>query len=213
MWLFLCGGAAVIALAALGIYRLPGVFQADTALTQSPSVTHYVASGVTVTQHITKQFFALELPAGWQSVAPPNIPYTVYSWRGTGNDAARRLDVYIDTVPPGLAVNRLLAVQADGDHMVIMEAVSDNCASFTDKATESLATGTAPAKWGGVSFICDMGNYTRDVVAAGSAGTVNAVTLTGATTGTHKVLLLYEDNSSEPDYTIFDAMVQSFKVL
>lgn len=164
-------------------------------------------------QQITERYFTLRLPSGWQSVAAPPVPYTVYSWQGTGGDSARRLDMYIDNTPADLAVNRLLAVQADSDHMDIADAVSDNCTDFTDRATGSSATGTAPAKWAGVNFICDMGNYERDVVATGSPDAVNAVTLTGSTTGSHKVLLVYTDNSADPDYTIFDAMVRSFRVL
>ena len=213
VWIWCCIAAAACALGVLIIPRVPHAFQADTSLTQSNPVIHHVSSTTAPTQHITQQPFTLELPSGWRRVAPPNVPYTAYSWQGAGADAARHLDVYVDRIPSDLAVNRLLAVQPAGDHMNILDTVSDNCTNFTDKATESLATGTAPAKWADVNFICDMGNYERNVVAIGSAGAVNDVALAGPATGRHHVLLVYWDNSADPDYTLFTAIVQSFEVL
>jgi hypothetical protein len=118
----------------------------------------------------------------------------------------------VDHIPTALAINRLLAVQSSGDKMTPVGMVSDNCTNFTDKATESAATGTAPAKWNGVNFICDMANYERDVVATGSSGGINMVTLSSKS-GTHQVCLVYTDNSIDPDYSVFTDIVQSFTLL
>jgi hypothetical protein len=167
------------------------------------------------TQHITKGDVALELLTGWNETDPPHTPQTIYSWRGgTGtNDESRRLDVYFDIMPTTLAVNRLLPVQANGDHLDVTGVTSDNCVNFTDKTAESVQTGRAPSKWGGVNFWCDVANYERDVVAVGSTEGVNTITLTGASKGSHKILLVYTDNSASPDYSIFVAIVRSTRLL
>ena len=212
-WILLCGGIAVIALAAFGVSRLPRLFSPDTSLTQAHPVIHHISSGARAIQQVTMKLFTVALPAGWTSVKAPDVPYTVYSWQGSGDDADRHLDIDIDSPPADLAVNRLLPVQANGDRLTVTGTASDTCSNFTDKSLEMPSTGTAPAKWAGVNFICDMANYERDVVAIGVPNTINAVTLEGATTGAHRVLLVYTDNSGEPDYTVFSRIVQSFKVL
>src|SRR6185437_14637717 len=206
-WILLCGCIVAIALTAFGISRLPRLFPAETSLTQAQPVIHHISSNAAATKEVTMKLFTVALPVGWTSVTPPDIPYTVYSWQGSGDDADRHLDVYIDNPPASLAVNRLLPVQANGDHMTVTGVASDNCSNFTDKSLEIAATGSAPAKWAGVNFMCDMANYERDVVAVGSPDAINAVTLNGPVTGAHRILLVYTDNSGEPNYTVFSNII------
>ena len=204
----------VIGLGVAGTLWARSTFQARTVLKQSQPVTHTVLGTTTATQHVSKSIFTLDLPSDWQPVKPPPLNYTVYSWSGVnGANAARHLDVYVDTIPADLAVNRLLPVQADGDHLDVTGVTSDNCVNFTDRAGMSAATGSAPSKWGGVDFLCDMGNYERDVVAIGSPEGRNATTVVGATSGKHTILLLYRDNNTNPDFTIFVAIAKSFHVI
>lgn len=207
-------GAALV-LAALVVAAVLGsrqFFQADTKLTQSPPHFGTVQATNMPLQHVTKPGFTLDLPAGWQSTAAPNVAYTVYSWQGTRVDNARRLDVYWDKIPASLAVNRLLPLSNSGAGASIAGPVSDNCTAFTDKAA-SPATGTVPAKWNGVNFICDTGNYERDVVGTGSSEGVNTVTVVGPTTGRHHVMFVYTDNSATPDYTLLENIIRSFRAL
>lgn len=214
---YLIGGmllAAVALLTVAGVAALRSVFQPHTVLHQSTPVVRTVLGDTTVQQHVSKGFFDFDIPSDWHVVAASPVRYTVYSWAGTkGNNAARRLDVYVDNVPLGLAVNRLQPVQADGDHFDLIGTASDNCTSFTPRASNSAQTGDAPSKWGGVNFLCDVGNYERDVVATGSAEGINTTTLVGTTSGSHRVLLVYSDNNSSPDYTIFAAIIKSFRLL
>jgi hypothetical protein len=141
-------------------------------------------------------------------------PAPAGSWKGdSGEDAARRLDVYVGAVPAALAINRLLPVAANDGRLDITGTVSDNCVNFTDKTARAIATGIASAKWDGVNFICDMGNYERDVVAIGSEQGINTVTLIGASAGRQQVLLVYTDNNANPDYNIFNTIVRSFRLL
>jgi hypothetical protein len=123
----------------------------------------------------------------------------------------RRIDIYIDNVPSSLAVNRLLPVQVNQDQLQPQGVVSDNCTDFTTPTAQSAQTGTIDAKWNGVDFLCDTGNYERDVVAIGSAS--GPISLTGPKTSTHKILLVYTDNTTQPDYSIFTAIVESFRIL
>jgi hypothetical protein len=192
------------------------LIQPRTSITQSPAVTRYIPASLTKTQTITtKGLFALQLPADW--VATPAAPtiYGGYSWRGDAAtfDAARRLDVYMDTIPMKMAFNRLLPVQAISDHFEVTNITSDNCVSFTDKTSDPIASGIATAKWGGVNFLCDTGNYERDVVAIGSVEGINMTMLHGTKTGAHHILLVYTDNSPSPDFEIFSSIVKSFNLL
>lgn len=212
-WPFVIGGLLLVGCAATGIVLSPRIFKQDTRLTQSPPVTRRISTEDTAKQHIVTRAFTLDLPSGWRTAAPLQVQPVPLSWSGTAHDGAgRRLDVYVDRLPAAMPANRLLPVQPAGDRINPVGTVSDNCTNFTDKATESAATGTAPAKWNGVNFICDMANYERDVVVTGSTGGVNMVTLSSKS-GMRQVCLVYTDNSINPDYSVFTDIVQSFTLL
>ena len=98
------------------------------------------------------------------------------------------------------------AKDAGMDH----ENVSDNCATFTP-ATNA-ATGVSTGKWQGTNFLCDEGNYERDVVGTASAQGINTLTLTGSTTGSHKVFLVYTNNNINPDFSVLYGILESFKL-
>lgn len=212
-WPYAAAGVLILVLIIASIAGVRQLFQPNTALRQSRPVTHYVTSSDAVTQHIMKDTFRIDVPTGWRPMATTGTP-AVYGWHGVaGDDAARSIQVYVDAaVPAGLAVNRLLPVQTSGDQLTMLGNVSDNCVSFTDRAAVSAATGTAPAKWKGVNFICDTGNYERDVVGIGSPAGVNTVVLSSASGMQHRIMLTYTDNSPSPDYSIFIAAAKSFQV-
>jgi hypothetical protein len=203
----------IIVLTVVGIAILRRDLKTDTSLSQSKVITQYYSAVGTDTMHVTESTFSVYLPAGWKVASNIGSPNKVYSWQGTGDDADRRIDIYIDNLPINLAVNRLLPVQASNDQLETIGSVSDNCTDFTTPTAQSAITGTLAAKWDGVDFICDVGNYERDVVATGSTEGINTVTLTGPSTGTHGVLLVYTDNSADPDYSIFTTIVESFQLL
>ncbi|MGH7142188.1 MAG: hypothetical protein ACREF5_01795 [Candidatus Saccharimonadales bacterium] len=186
------------------------VLRPNTTLKQVGSSSSYYSAGNTATQLISEPNFTIDLPVGWHSVPDPGSPYNVYSWQGTGTDADRHLDVYISDIPTNLAINHLLPVQAVDNHINVIGNASDNCTNFTPAATEDVSAGTAAAEWDGVSFICDMANYERDVVAIGSAEGVNDITLVGSSGDQRQVLLVYTDNNTNPDYSIFSSIVESF---
>jgi len=207
-------GLMVLAVVVAGIVGVRSYFQPHTILKQSSAVTHTVTANQVATRAVTKSFFTMQLSSNWREVAAPQVTYTIYSWAGTGkNDASRRVDVYVDGAPANLAFNHLLPVQSTGNQLEVKGPVSDNCTTFTDKTSASETTGSALSKWSGVNFLCDVANYERDTVGVGSAEGINRVTLHSPRSGTHRILLVYTDNSATPDYTIFVAIVKSFQLL
>jgi hypothetical protein len=203
----------VIVLAIIGIIIFRHGLKTDTSLSQSKVITQYYSATGTDTMHVTAPTFSVYLPAGWKTASNAGSTYKAYSWQGTGDDVDRRIDIYIDNLPTNLAVNRLLPVQVNDDQLEVIGSVSDNCTGFTTPTTQSATSGTVAAKWDGVNFICDVANYERDVVAIGSTEGVNTVTMVGPSTGSHNILLVYTDNSADPDYSIFTSIVESFQIL
>lgn len=206
---------SIIAVVAFGgFYAFKHFLKANTTISQSQPLSYFYDAEPGGTQHIKNSLFTVDLPATWKHSSDLNLPPTAYVWRGTKkDDLTRSLNIYVNNVPASLAVNRILAVQTSAGRLNVTGETSDNCANFTPKSALSRKTGVAPAKQDGVSFICDMGNYERDVVAIGSKEGVNTITVTGPKTGKHRILLVYTDNSYTPDYGIFTNIVQSFRVL
>ncbi len=108
-------------------------------------------------------------------------------------------------------VNRIVPAEASQDSIRLVGDVSDNCVNFTTPSKQSASNGTATAKWQGVEFVCDTGNYVRNVAAVGVAGLPAGIKLTGSTTGQHTYIIVYNDANATPNYTIFSDMLQSFK--
>ena len=159
---------------------------------------------------IDKPLFRLELPTGWREVAPARASLVVtpsYSFFSSSTQE-QVLDIYIDIVPTNLAVNRAIVVSPQGDGLTY-DMVSDNCTTFTDASLKNPQTGTAPARWQTVNFICDMANAARASVGTMSVEGVNQVTVTGPTAGAHKLFIAYTDNNISPGYGTFYEILQS----
>jgi len=176
-----------------------------------PVVTTSVSYQTPQVKPFSEPQFTLSLPADWKSIPPSNeAPQPSYSWRGTSKEnSARQLNVFLDKSVSTLAVNRELSIQGNGSTITVLSDVSDNCTTFTGPATPT--HGSTPAKWQGIDFLCDSGNYERDVVGIASPDGLNTVSLSGAT-GTHHFFFTYIDNSASPDYSIFTAALKSLRV-
>jgi hypothetical protein len=150
------------------------------------------------------------LPSDWKFISHQTSVYDIYTWHNTKTDpGVEQLQVYFDTIPPSLGVNRVLPVQANADELT-PTTVSDTCANFTGNKVPGSAK--TPAKWDGINFLCDLANYERDVVGTSSSAGINTVTLTGPATGAHKLFFTYTDNGATPDFTIFTNAIQSFRL-
>lgn len=183
----------------------------DTSLNQAPAITQAVKVSDAATKKFQEPTFSIDLPRGWKEVSPQNSVLHPYSWHGaSGTDRMRSIDIYVDNIPVDMAVNRLLPVEAHKNGVEVQNAVSDNCASFTGASKDTAKTGSAPAKWSGQAFLCDMANKTRNVTGTSSPDGVNAVNVTGQQ-GTHRYFFVYTDNSSAPAYDIFTRALATFK--
>jgi hypothetical protein len=185
----------------------------NTTLSQDKGLVSVYGQSNEKKQVITEASFKFELPANWKKSTVPKSLYQLYRWQGTStDDAPRQLDIYVDDLPTQLPVNRLLPVEAANNRITVLNTVSDNCSNFTGTNIAGQKSTSAPAKWSGVDFICDLATYTRNVTGTGSAGTINQVSLTGER-GKHSYFIVYTDNSSNPDYGILTQALQSFRAL
>jgi hypothetical protein len=194
-----------------GAFAAKHYLRADSQITQqSPAAVTAVSYEQKKTQQVDTPFFGMAIPATWKvSSINAEDPKPKYIWQGTvGEDKNRWISVYMDTPLSTFAVNRAIHVQPNGAAMIVIGSTSDNCTSFTG-APKSQAT--TPAKWETIDFICDSGNYERDVVGTVSPDGMNNINLTGPTKGTHRYFFTYTDNSNQADYSIFSEALKSFK--
>lgn len=209
LWLTLTGFVVIACLAVLATLHL---LRPNTQLGQTPPpVTTKVSANVPKTAPVDEPLFSLNLPDDWQPRANNDVPKPTYSWGGTTKtDNTRWLNIYVDDIPTTLAVNRVLPVDGNGTTLALTAGVSDNCITFTG-ATNG-GQNSAPAKWQGINFLCDTGNYIRDVVGTSSPDGINTVILTSADKGMHQFFFTYTDNSSSPDYSVFTDILKSFQL-
>lgn len=182
---------------------------ANTQTSGSPAVVTRVSYDNPKLQEVSGPTFTMQIPAGWKQAANNNaIPHPTYTWQGTtGEDKNRWISLYVDMKLPGVAVNRALHIQSNGAGINVISGTSDNCTSFTGPNNSS--AGVQQAKWENITFLCDTGNYERDVVGIVSPDGMNTVNVTG-TKGLHAYFFTYTDDTAQPDYTIFSSALASF---
>jgi len=205
--------AAVVIVVGLLIWWGVHSLKADTAISTPPAaITKTINYAATDLKTYNERLFTLKLPADWKLV--PNTsepPQPTYTWRGASStNSSRSLALFIDSgLLSNFAVNRELYVEANGATVNVLSNVSDNCTTFTG-VPGGQSKGNIPAKWQGITFLCDAGNYERDAVGVASPDGLNNVTLTGPVGGAHHIFFTYTDNSSSPDYTIFTNALKTF---
>lgn len=203
----------VAGLVILAAWAANNYFQPDTTLSDSQEVVRHVDVVKPPTQGVESNVFYMMIPRSWSATTPQYIPAAQYAWHGiSGEDSARRIDVYVDAIPKDMAVNKLLPVRGSANRVAVSGDVSDNCVNFTDASKAGKLTAKVLAKWSGVNFYCDAGNYARNVIGTGAPGTINSVSAHGEVAGTHTFFFVYTDHSAEPDYAIFTDMLNSFRV-
>jgi hypothetical protein len=183
-----------------------------TKITNDSATTTRYSPETTKKIAVNEPQFSMELPADWEKVAPTGTPVeqAPYNYSSPSADA-RQLTLYVGTVPTNVALNKVVVVAAKGN-VLEHENVSDNCAEYTQPDKANPGSGVAKGKWRGVEFLCDLANYRRNLVGTASTEGLNQVALTGTTVGTKKVFFTYTDNSASPDYTVFYAVLESFKL-
>ncbi|MBC7582068.1 hypothetical protein H7097_04365 [Aeromicrobium sp.] len=201
----------VVMIAGLG-FAAKQFFTADTQISNTATATiTNVTYEQTKLRTIDEPSFTMTIPASWKlSSMYAEVPKPTYIFQGTvGEDKNRWISVFVDTPLPSFAVNRALRIQSNGPQISVIGSVSDNCTSFTGAA--STQTGKSPAKWETIDFICDSGNYERDVVGVVSPDGLNNVNVASTVRGSHKYFFTYTDNSDQHDYSTFTESLKSFK--
>jgi hypothetical protein len=195
----------------ISVFAGDKLLKSDTHIAKAPAPTvHALNYNDTKTITFSEPLFMIALPSDWKLESKATTPYVTYRFGSTlAHQDARWLDIYTDGVPAGFGVNRALAVSASGGKLVLESDVSDNCANFTGPVAGQPATATL-GKWQGVDFLCDLGNYVRDVVGTSSPEGPDVVTLTG-TTGKHQFFFAYTDNNASADYSIFTNALKTFR--
>jgi hypothetical protein len=176
-----------------------------------PAISSEVAANPQGTAHFTETNFSFDLPSDWKKKGELTTgPYHKYSYQATIKNADNRfLDIYIDTLPLEMPVNKIVAVTANGDKMSHGE-VSNNCSEFTQQTTPKQLK--IQAKWDGVNFLCDMDGTARNIVGTSSETAINSVTLQNVGFTKHSFFFVYEDDNYNPDYGIMYNMLDSFRV-
>jgi hypothetical protein len=209
-WLVV-GGIVVLAGVIYGVYSL----RPDTVINNAAPTIRQIKND-THTQTFRRGTFSIDLPTGWQFTAKQQDTVTIYHFRSTlpGEAGNRLLDVYEDGSLPTFAINRMIPVSATDDGRLVVETgeVSDNCSAYTTGATTNRVTVGQLAKWQGVEFMCDMANPLRNVVGTGSKDGINTVRVSDQGGQRHSYFLTYTENNSKPDYSIFIAAINSFKL-
>ncbi len=160
---------------------------------------------------VDEPLFSMKIAAGWKEIERKNVPTErSITWQSTVKNYENRwLKLYIDVIPPDIAVNRLLPLDVAGDS-VSHRQLSENCKNFTRQANDQAPT-PQPSKWEGVDFICNLASFNDNVTGTGTEGSVNSTTITGPRQGAHKYFFVYTDRNIQPDYTIFYNALKSFK--
>jgi hypothetical protein len=175
------------------------------------------ATATESTNTFNETTYTIKLPSDWKVVPNPATTAAAnsVSWQATikGGDN-RYLEIYVDTIPATIPVNRELPLMAHGNQLTYGE-LSDNCSNFTAGGTTNVAQAEqlkpATSIWQGVTFICDLPRVIDNQVGTGSSEGVNTVSVTGTQKGTHQYFFLYTDRNVEPDYTIFYDAISSFQ--
>ncbi len=199
----------LIGLTALVVVYVLHHLKSHTTISQSKPVVNKAVTD-TKTKHYDEPGFGIDVPADWQPTPTPPRPYTFYRWQSKDGQV---VEVYVDTIPTNFAVNRVVIVDAQADHLLLDGNASDNCSTFTKGLHAAPNQVGVPAKWQGVDFLCDQSNQLRDVVGISSAEGVNSITLHAPTIGaSHKFFATYTTTSVNGEYNSFYSALQSLRV-
>lgn len=201
---------------AVGFFIYKVLSEPDETITTTQAITREYAppQGEDV-KEFNQGIYTITLPSDWVLKGHNETPFNMYSYQATKKNADNRwLEVYIDKVPTDVAFNRLLPVIIENNKIVVTGSVSENCIEFTGPQGNPQGAGVPAlaAKWQGVDFLCDMSNYTRNVVGVGTVASKHNITLTGATAGQHIFYFKYIDHNISPDYQILEKVLESLTV-
>lgn len=208
------GVLGLLVLLGVGLYLFARQYlKSETTIKQSDAVVTKVTVNAPPLRLFDQADFTMQLPTDWTLATQTSKPYNLLRWQGGGKSKVGRfMEVYQDTIPANFAVNRVMPVEASGNTVAVLGEVSDNCADFTNTGGAPQTSRGTAAKWHGVDFLCDLGNYERNVVGTSSVGAINSLTMRSASGTTHKYFFTYTDNNINPDFSTFYNALGSFKL-
>ncbi|PID30799.1 hypothetical protein CSA80_03470 [Candidatus Saccharibacteria bacterium] len=194
--------------AVFGLSRLQIAPQQE--IRNAPSLSKAYASRRAEKIAVEKPLFRMKLLAGWKEVSAPSGP-TAPAYRfQSPTDDAQTIEFFIDKIPTNLSFNKALALSTDGSALQY-DAVSENCVKYTDASRKGPNDSAIPAKWQGIDFLCDAANTSRAVVGTVSKDGPNFLQVATPTQGTHKLFIVYVDNSIGPDYSTLYEILSSVR--
>ena len=199
-----------LVISGLIIYFVILLSHSKTIIHQSQAVVKYYSAPISSSQTITEPNFSFSLPKTWQAVNIQSSLYKIFQFKSNTSNA-EVLDIYQNIIPINMAVNRELSIQADGSTMVANGNVSSNCLNFT-KTNSNSSSVIIPARWQGVNFLCDSGNYERDVVGTGSSVGINTIVLQSPTLGPQRFFFTFTTYSLQPNFSVLYQVINSFRL-
>jgi len=200
----------IILIIGLGSYTYYTLSRSTTTIKQSSPVVRYFRAPSNKIQTIVESDFSFSLPDNWHAVNIHSTLYRIYQFESTIG-SSEVLDIYQDTIPFNMPVNRELVIKAVGDRLVNVGSVSRNCINYFTKPTNN-PSGSVLLKWQGVSFLCDTANYERNVVGTGSIDGINSVRLDSPSLGSHIFFFTLTDYGINSNYAVLYQVINSFRL-
>lgn len=163
-------------------------------------------------KEFAEEYFTIGLPKDWKLESSQQVPTIQYVFRSTKRFADNRsLTIYIDTIRSDFQVSHLLPVEANNDRLILGN-MSDRCSNFV--GDDASGRQNLQAKWNGVNFICGLSYQNDYIVGTSSAASgINRVETVGPKTGKHILFFVYDDQNINPDTSIFQESLRSFRAL
>jgi len=196
-----------------GYWILTKYLRPDTYVKQAAAITT-VVNYQNLTRHYDEGDYTIDLPVSWKFISHSQGTYNAFTWQSSDRVTdGQQIVVYENTIPINYAVNRVLIVAGDNDRLSLDGAASDNCLDFTKASSAGQYQLGAPARWQGISFLCDQDNTQRDVVGTSSADGINTVYLKSQSDHqTHAFFFTFTDYSINPDYSVFYNALDSLRM-
>lgn len=157
---------------------------------------------------IDTPLYTMELPPSWKQIAANrDTRYPSIQWQLQSGSKNRWLEVYSDTLPTDMAFNKIMPVSIK-DNEVIVDTLSENCSKFTPKKSETNLK--VLSKWQNAEFLCDLSNYTDNIIGVSDKTTGVSLSYTGKTRGKHIYMFVYTDRGIPEDNAPLTTALQSF---
>lgn len=142
---------------------------------------------------IDAEFYTVQLPPDWKQISHNrDTRYISTQWQ-KGN---RILELFTDSMPTDTAFNRIIPVSIE-NNVITAGSMSDNCSEFTPKTSDINLK--VPSKWDNSSFLCDLSNWSDNIVGVSDRVTGTTLKLTGKTKGMHTYMFIYTDRGIPED--------------